>query len=123
MTRTKFTIDEGHTAALSLTRAVLVYQGGGSSFATVHNVGRGDTGPVILAGKPLTPAIAVRLARELARAPRAAVASYRRRCCTWTGTCSHGGCRLAAGMSRFGPSNSAATSAARSCRIRASCSA
>jgi PRTRC genetic system protein B len=68
MTRTKFTIDEGHTAALSLTRAILVYQGGGSSFATVHNVARGDTGPLILAGKPLTPAVATRLARELAKA-------------------------------------------------------
>ena len=60
-------IHQGRSAAYTLTRAVLIYRGEGASIATVHPVAEGEHGPVLLAGKPLTAAAGLRLARELAK--------------------------------------------------------
>jgi len=60
-----FAIAAGQEAPLQLTSAILIYQGGGSTFATAHRVGTQGKQPVILEGKALTQAAAVQVARSL----------------------------------------------------------
>lgn len=63
-----FEVLGGHDAAMTLDQAILLYRSGGDqTFATVHAVGEKDGVPMLLEGKPLTPAAAVRLARDLSR--------------------------------------------------------
>lgn len=64
----KFEVHGGDAQAMSLAQAILLYRGnGGATFATVHAVGEKGGVSVILEGKPMTPAVAVRLARELSK--------------------------------------------------------
>jgi PRTRC genetic system protein B len=62
----KFEVVAGREQPLRLSRAILVYRGGGdAAFATVHRIGLKQNMPVILEGRALTPGGAVELARSL----------------------------------------------------------
>jgi PRTRC genetic system protein B len=64
----KFEVMAGTDAAMTLFQAILLYRGDGdATFATVHSIGTKGDMPVILDGKALTPAAAVRLARSLSK--------------------------------------------------------
>jgi len=67
-TSPKFEVHGGDAQAMNLSQAILLYRGnGGQTFATVHAVGKKGGAPMILEGKPMTPAVAVRLAREISK--------------------------------------------------------
>jgi PRTRC genetic system protein B len=64
----KFEVRGGEAQAMNLAQAILLYRrNGGGAFATVHAIGAKGAMPVILEGKPMTAAAAVRLGRELSR--------------------------------------------------------
>jgi len=65
----RFDIDAGHDGAMKLHKAILLYKAGPAdhTFATVHEVGSHDGAPILLEGKALTPAAAVRLAVDLSK--------------------------------------------------------
>lgn len=63
-----FDIVAGREAPLRLSKAILLYRGGGdAAFATVHEIGLRGKAPLILEGKALTPGAAVQLALDLAK--------------------------------------------------------
>lgn len=67
----KFKVHAPRAASYLLAEAVLIYRENGAShpraYASIHSVEVADGCPIILAGKPMTPRAAQRLARDLCR--------------------------------------------------------
>lgn len=68
MNQAEFHIRTEQDGVLALRQAVLIYRGAqGSAFATVHDIEEVDGEATILAGKAMTPRVAITLSRELAK--------------------------------------------------------